>query len=83
MDNFVPLFLHTAQLPKNDGGVVSANTTLFRRPMLYLDAAVAKSNACFETMEQNDQPMGPEDAEFVEGFEDARRAVRIRRMLNR
>ena len=72
-----------AQLPENDGGVVSANTTLFRRPMLYLDAAVAKSNACFETMEQNDQPMGPEDAEFVEGFEDARRAVRIRRMLNR
>jgi len=69
-------------LPNNDGGVIPASVTLFRRPMLYLDSAVAKSNARFKIDGQNDQPMGAEDAEYVEGFEDKRHAVRIRRMLN-
>lgn len=72
-----------AELPKNDGGVIPASVTLFRRPMLYLDNAVATSNARFRMEGQNDQPMGAEDAEYVEGFDEKRYAVRIRRMLNR
>lgn len=74
---------HLAELPNNDGGVIPANVTLFRRPMLYLDNAVTKSNARFRIDGQNDQPMGAEDAEYVEGFEEKRHAIRIRRMLNR
>ena len=72
-----------AELPQNDGGVIPASVTLFRRPMLYLDNAVATSNARFRMEGQNDQPMGAEDAEYVEGFDEKRYAVRIRRMLNR
>lgn len=72
-----------AELPNNDGGVIPASVTLFRRPMLYLDSAVAKSNARFRIDGQNDQPMGAEDAEYIEGFEEKRHAVRIRRMLDR
>lgn len=72
-----------AELPNNDGGVIPASDALFRRPMLYLDNAVATSNARFRMEGQNDQPMGAEDAEYVEGFEEKRYAVRIRRMLNR
>lgn len=72
-----------AELPNNDGGVVPASVTLFRRPMLYLDNSVAKSNARFRTEGQETQSMGTEDAEYVDGFDEQRHAVRIRRMLNR
>jgi len=72
-----------AELPNNDGGVIPASVTLFRRPMLYLDNEVTKSNARFEAKGLNDSPMGAEDAEYVEGFDEKRHAVRIRRMLAR
>ena len=36
-----------AGLPENDGEVIPASVTLFRRPMLYLDNAVATSNTRF------------------------------------
>lgn len=71
-----------ADLPDNDGGVIPACVTLFRRPMLYLDNAVATSNARFRTEGWNNQPMGAEDAEYVEGFDEKRHAIRLRRMLN-
>lgn len=72
-----------AELPNNDGGVIPACVTLFRRPMLYLDSAAGTSDARFRTEGQENQPMGAEDAEYVEGFDQKRYAVRIRRMLNR
>ena len=72
-----------AELPNNDGGVIPASVTLFRRPMLYLDNEVTKSNARFEAEGLNNSPMGAEDAEYVEGFDEKRHAVRIRRMLDR
>lgn len=71
-----------AELPDNDGGVIPASVTLFRRPMLYLDNAVAKSNARFRPEGWNEQPMGVEDAEYVVGFDEKRHAVRLRRMLS-
>ena len=71
-----------AELPDNDGGVIPASVTLFRRPMLYLDNAVATSNARFKVEGWIEQPMGAEDAAYVEGFDEKRRAVRLRRMLN-
>lgn len=72
-----------ADLPENDGGVIPACVTLFRRPMLYLDNTVTASNTRFRTEGQQSTPMGLEDAEYVEGFNDARHAIRLRRMLNR
>lgn len=72
-----------AELPNNDGGVIPASVTLFRRPMLYLDNEVTKSNSRFEAEGLNNSPMGAEDAEYVEGFDEKRHAVRIRRMLDR
>jgi hypothetical protein len=69
-------------LPENDAGIIPASITLFRRPMLYLDNAVASSDARFKLAGHNDLSMGAEDAEYVVGFEKDRRAVRIRRMLN-
>ena len=71
-----------AELPENDGGVIPASVTLSRRPMLYLDNAVAKSNARFRPEGWNEQPMGAEDAEYVVGFDEKRHAVRLRRMLS-
>jgi len=71
-----------AELPENNGGVIPASITLFRRPMLYLDGSVAKSNARFRIGNQNDQPLGAEDAEYVKGFDENRHTVRMRRMLN-
>lgn len=72
-----------AELPNHDGGVIPASVTLFRRPMLYLDSAVGTSDARFRAEGQENQPMGAEDAEYVEGFDKKRSAVRIRRMRNR
>ena len=71
-----------AELPENDGGVIPASVTLFRRPMLYLDNAVAKSNARFRPEGWNERPMGAEDAEYVVGFDEKRHAVRLRWMLS-
>jgi hypothetical protein len=71
-----------AELPENDGGVIPASVTLFRRPMMYLDNAVAKSNERFRTEGWNNQPMGVEDAEYVKGFDEKRHTVRLRRMLS-
>lgn len=72
-----------AELPDNDGGVIPTSVTLFRRPMLYLDNAVTGKDIRFQTLEQMRVPMGLEDAEYVEGFDEKRHATRIRRMLNR
>ena len=72
-----------AELPENEGGVIPSNVTLFRRPMLYLDNNVATSDARFRMEKQQTTPLGAEDAEYVEGFEEKRYAIRIRRMLNR
>ena len=72
-----------AELPDNDGGVIPTSVTLFRRPMLYLDNAVTGKDIRFQTLEQMRVPMGLEDAESVEGFDEKRHATRIRRMLNR
>lgn len=71
-----------AELPENDGGVIPAYVTLFRRPMLYLDNTVGKSNARFRTGVWNEQPMGKEDADYVKGFGENRHTVRLRRMLS-
>lgn len=72
-----------AEIPANDAGAIPASVTLFRRPMLYLDDAVATSSARFRIEGQKNAPMGTEDAEYVDGFEENRHAIRIRRMLNR
>lgn len=72
-----------AELPDNDGEVVPTSVTLFRRPMLYLDNAVTGKDIRFQTSEHMSVPMGMEDAEYVEGFDEKRHATRIRRMLNR
>lgn len=72
-----------AELPNNDGGVIPASVTLFRRPMLYLDNTVVSANIRYRTEGQQNSPMGVEDAEYVEGFGEKRNAIRIRRMLNR
>lgn len=71
-----------AELPENDGRVMPASITLFRRPMLYLDNAVATSNDRFRTEGWNNQPMGAEDAAYVRGFDEKRTAVWLRRMLS-
>lgn len=71
-----------AGLPQNDGGVIPACVTLFRRPMLYLDNAVVRANEHFRIGGWNNQPMGAEDAEYVKGFDEKRHAVRLRRMLS-
>ena len=71
-----------ADLPENDGGVMPASITLFRRPMLYLENAVATSNTRFRTDGWNNQPMGVEDAAYVKGFDEKRHAARLRRMLS-
>ena len=72
-----------AELPDNDGGVIPASVSLFRRPMLYLDNAVTGKNIRFQTSGHMSVPIGMEDAEYVEGFDENRHATRIRRMLNR
>lgn len=71
-----------AELPENDGGVMPASITLFRRPMLYLEDAVATCNPRFRTDGWNNQTMGVEDAAYIKGFDEKRHAARLRRMLS-
>lgn len=71
------------KLPENDGGVTPSSITLFRRPMLYLSNSVTTSNVEYDLKIEQDSFWGEEDAEYVEGFDEKRHTIRIRRMLNR
>lgn len=67
-------------MAKSEANVIPAKESLFRRGMLYTDSSAAGVGKAFFAGGIHDGISGPEDADYVNGMDDGRTAVRIRCM---